>query len=334
NNIKNGRGVVFWTPASIGSILTNEKYCGDAILQKRVVTDYLSHRSIKNTGQAPKYYIKNNHEPIISRETFEFVQALKKKRSKNTKSTNYKSRYPLSGIVYCAHCGRIMNRHYYNYGKPTQRITLSCKNRYRDHAECINKPIDNETLELAVIDSIKYLNIYNKKLFNEVIDLVQSSLDVTSIYNEINSIKKEIENVEDEIKEIINIEVSKIKDNTDFYRELYNEKKANLTSLKTKLENKKSQLVDKHLHKERIRQISDFLKDMIPFNQNIVSSIYKAIFSTSKHDVFFVITNEELTIPQMLEMIESNKFTVIYENKIEGKYYVDYKIVKLDDNYE
>jgi len=88
NEIQNGRGEIFWTPATVSAILTNEKYCGDAILQKRVTIDYLTHKSVKNDEHAPKYYIMNNHEPIVSRTKFELVQELKKKRGRKRKQSN------------------------------------------------------------------------------------------------------------------------------------------------------------------------------------------------------------------------------------------------------
>ena len=97
-------------------------------LQKRVTIDYLSHKSVINTGQAPKYHITNNHVPIISKELFMVVQNLKKDRSKETNSSRFSNRYPLSGLVYCDVCHRKMNRSHYNPNTDYARIVLSCKN--------------------------------------------------------------------------------------------------------------------------------------------------------------------------------------------------------------
>jgi len=146
NNIKNGRGVVVWQPANIMNILKNEKYCGDVLLQKRVTVDYLSHKSVINTGQAPQYYIQNNHEPIIQKELFDIVQQTIKNRSNATSSSRYGNVFPLSGIVHCGCCNRVLNRNYYNYKTPSQRVVLTCKNTSKERIECDNKPIDNDTL--------------------------------------------------------------------------------------------------------------------------------------------------------------------------------------------
>ena len=145
NELENGRGEIFWTPATVSAILTNEKYCGDAILQKRVTVDYLTHKSVKNDGHAPKYYIMNNHEPIVSRTKFELVQELKKKRGRKRKQSNYGNIYPLSGLVFCGECGAVMNRSYYNYGKTTERVVLTCKKKNKEPVGT-HKPIDKDTL--------------------------------------------------------------------------------------------------------------------------------------------------------------------------------------------
>ncbi len=307
NEIPNGRDEIFWTSATVSTILTNEKYCGDAILQKRVTLDYLTHKSVKNNGRAPKYYIMNNHEPIIPRKKFELVQSLKTKRGKKKSTSNYGNKYALSGMVYCGECGKVMNRHYYNYRKPTQRIVLSCKNRYKDPHVCSNKPVDNDLLESAVIESIQKLNLHSPQIVKDTLNLVKSSLDSSYMEMEIKQTQKEISNLESEIKEIININVGSMVENTDFYKAIYNEKKASLIQLKVDLQNKKSLLIDQHLHDERIQQISEFLKGYTSLNKNILLGVYKAIIAVSQNEVIFVMSDAKFSQKEIQDNIEVYK---------------------------
>lgn len=69
--ILNASGETEWTLSSIRNILTNEKYCGDVLLQKTYISDCISRKVIKNTGQLPMYLVQNHHEGIVSRETFD-----------------------------------------------------------------------------------------------------------------------------------------------------------------------------------------------------------------------------------------------------------------------
>lgn len=107
-------GKTEWTPARIQSILTNEKYCGDALLQKTFIQDCISKKVIQNTGQLPKYLIQNHHPAIISREEFDAVQLELARRRARTGGTRksaptgrckYSGKYILSNLLFCGECG-------------------------------------------------------------------------------------------------------------------------------------------------------------------------------------------------------------------------------------
>lgn len=92
-----------WHWTSIKSILTNEKYKGDALLQKRYTVDFTTHENVKNTGELPQYYIHENHEPIIAPNVFDIVQEKLKKPIFSHKS-------PLSGKIKCGRCRQYYSR--------------------------------------------------------------------------------------------------------------------------------------------------------------------------------------------------------------------------------
>ena len=79
--ISNVNGGPKWTITAIRSILTNEKYCGDVLLQKTYISDCISRKVIRNTGQLPMYLVQNHHEGIVERKTFDAVQAEMARRS-------------------------------------------------------------------------------------------------------------------------------------------------------------------------------------------------------------------------------------------------------------
>ncbi|KAF5067259.1 hypothetical protein DSECCO2_255510 [anaerobic digester metagenome] len=95
-----------WHRSTIHKMLQCEKYMGDAMLQKTYTVDFLSKKRVLNDGIAKRYYIKNNHEPIISREQYYQVQEeLKRRKNEYAKGTRYSSKYPLSGLITCGECG-------------------------------------------------------------------------------------------------------------------------------------------------------------------------------------------------------------------------------------
>lgn len=127
------RGKTKWYNSSIEGVITNEKYCGDLILQKSVTVDFLSHKRIKNDGIEEKVYIRNNHEPIVSREVWDKAQLIYAKnrdrfRGENKDSRKYASKYPLSGMLVCLNCGNTYKRRHWTQGYAEPRIMFQCNN--------------------------------------------------------------------------------------------------------------------------------------------------------------------------------------------------------------
>ena len=118
NQIKTVLGESKWTATSIKSILTNEKYCGDVLLQKTFCTDVISKKIVKNIGQMTQYYMPDHHEAIVSRELHQAVQAEMARRaalrspSKQavTGQSCYTSKYALSDRLFCGECGTLYRR--------------------------------------------------------------------------------------------------------------------------------------------------------------------------------------------------------------------------------
>ena len=118
NQIKTVLGESTWTTTSIKGILTNEKYCGDVLLQKTFRTDVISKKVVKNIGQMTQYYMPDHHEAIVSREQYNAVQAEMARRgalrsSSKTAATGrscYTSKYALSDRLVCGECGTLYRR--------------------------------------------------------------------------------------------------------------------------------------------------------------------------------------------------------------------------------
>ncbi len=94
-----------WTAGYVTKILKNEKYVGDLLQKKTYTADYLTHRKKYNRGEEEQIYIKDHHEPIIDRETWESAQAILRHRGKHNNGTSSSVRYALSGRIKCGICG-------------------------------------------------------------------------------------------------------------------------------------------------------------------------------------------------------------------------------------
>ena len=144
----------------IKSILENEKYAGDALLQKTYTIDCISHRAVKNNGERAKYLVTDAHTAIIDRDTFNRTQQeLARRSSKRKKSDKavteqgkYSSKYALTEIMVCGECGSAYKRVTWNvHGK--KQIVWRCISRL-DHGSkfCHNSPsIHEDKLHRAIL---------------------------------------------------------------------------------------------------------------------------------------------------------------------------------------
>ena len=118
NQIKTVLGTEEWSIASIRGILTNEKYCGDVLLQKTFCADVISKKVVKNVGQLAQYYMPDHHEAIVSREQYNAVKAEMARRSALHSPSKqavtgrgcYTSKYALSDRLFCGECGTLYRR--------------------------------------------------------------------------------------------------------------------------------------------------------------------------------------------------------------------------------
>lgn len=159
DGILTGAGKPKWRPESVKKILKNEKYIGDALLQKTYTVDVLTKKRVKNEGIVPQYYVENNHEPIIPRDLYMQVQEEMLRRSNlhsgaNRKKRVYSSKYALSSIVYCSKCGEIYRRvAWNNHGK--RSTVWRCVNRVENGPDCCDAPtVKEEELQNTVVQAI------------------------------------------------------------------------------------------------------------------------------------------------------------------------------------
>ena len=163
DGIKTAAGNDFWLASTLRKILMNEKYIGDALLQKTITTDFLTKKRVKNTGIVPQYYVENSHEAIIPRHLFMLVQEEIVRRARISTGTGrrsvYSGKYALSSIVYCAHCGDVYQRT--QWLLKGERVPVwRCVSRLLHHklgTDCPSRTIYEKDLHAAVVQAVNQL---------------------------------------------------------------------------------------------------------------------------------------------------------------------------------
>ena len=152
-----------WTKSAIQSILKNEKYVGDALLQKTFTVDCITHKVVKNNGERPMYLITDHHTPIIDRDTFNRVQqeiarrSSKRKISDQTKTEQgkYSGKYVLSELLICGQCGTPYRRRIWTKGGNKQVVWRCISRLEHGRRYCPDSPtIKEENLHRGIIRAI------------------------------------------------------------------------------------------------------------------------------------------------------------------------------------
>ena len=183
NQIKTVLGTDDWSISVIKGILTNEKYCGDVLLQKTFCTDVISKKIVKNVGQMAQYYMPDHHEAIVSREQYNAVKAEMARRSALrspskeavTGRSCYTSKNALSDRIVCGECGTLYRRctwtsrgRKYPVWRCTSRLNYGTK-------YCHDSPtIKEEPLQNAILVAI------NSAMSNKpaLLDLIKNAVSL------------------------------------------------------------------------------------------------------------------------------------------------------------
>ena len=169
DGIKTVTGLENWHPGTIDKMLSNEKFCGDACMQKTYTIDFLTKKKVKNQGYAPQYYIEDNHEAIIPKELFHQVQVEKARRASLNKAavtrkankakkekSKYSSKYVLTELLTCGECGHSYRRQTWSkYGQKS--AVWRCEDRLKQgtSSKCHHSPtLKEEQLHDAIMKAI------------------------------------------------------------------------------------------------------------------------------------------------------------------------------------
>lgn len=142
-----------WSPTTVESILTNEKYKGDALLQKRFTTDFLTKKMKVNEGEVPQYYVENSHPAIISPEEFDAVQTEFQRRK--SLGRRYSGQSVLSARIVCSECGDYYGSKTWHSNSKYRRTIWQCNSKFAHTKHCETPTLDENDVK------VRFLIAYN-----------------------------------------------------------------------------------------------------------------------------------------------------------------------------
>ena len=191
NNIPSPSGKKTWQVSTVESILTNEKYKGDARLQKTFTTDYLTKKMKVNEGEVPQYYVENSHPAIIDAKAWDMVQGELRRRKESSRRTTSQS--PFSGRVFCGDCGEQFGPKVWHSNSQYRRVIWQCNHKFKGEVKCATPHLTEDELKEYTRQALSFL-IENREALIEDGRLVKQALsDHTEINAELQSAIAEME---------------------------------------------------------------------------------------------------------------------------------------------
>lgn len=169
-----------WSPSTIESILTNEKYKGDAILQKTYCTDYIKKTFVVNDGsEIPKYYAQNSHPAIVSAEVFDLTQMeLEWRRSLKG---SYSGKSCFASRIVCGDCGAFYGSKVWHSTDEYRRTIWRCNNKYEGDKKCSTPHVTQDELEKAFVSVMQKVIAEKDAIFAVCRDVLDEVLDTSEL---------------------------------------------------------------------------------------------------------------------------------------------------------
>ncbi len=182
-----------WSAGTINGMLTNEKYTGDAILQK-TYTDSSFNRH-RNKGELNQYLVENHHEPIIRHDVFDRVQKLMRHHAQEkgivTDEGKYQRRYAFSGKIKCGECGSVFKRRMH-YKPSGPYVAWCCTQHIEDKSSCSMKYITDTAVKNAFVTMMGKLSATQNQIMKPFVEALGKTDDRASIL-EMNELDAKIE---------------------------------------------------------------------------------------------------------------------------------------------
>ena len=273
-----------WSIRATDYILRNERYIGDALLMKRVKSSIASSIMVKNDGITDKFYVTNNHPPIISREDFSIAQRLISSRNIGSYEKNI---YPLSRKIKCSCC-----KHYFRKSINADKTYWVCNQKRHDAKLCNSHYISEQDIYSAFIYLVNKLYECQDNILSPMIEQLEYLMDSTGEYREqVESLDNKLADLGDKIKVIQELKEEGLIEPGEYLiqSQRLNDEGARLRSERVAIIRKN----EKASTLEETRLLYDILKNMeYPqrnFNRDLFDSIVTEIQAGYKDIMIFTL---------------------------------------------
>lgn len=275
-------GCKIWRPNTVRSILMNEKYKGDTLLQKKFTVDFLTNKSKRNEGEVPQYYVQNDHEAIISPQVFDLVQAIIKKRQNIKGRKRYSGVSIFSSKIKCGQCGSWYGAKVWHSTDKYRQTVYRCNDKFKRRCKTPHL-IENE-IENVFVRAVNQLIKNKDEILSNIILLKRRLVDTTDLEKKRNALELNLNQLAGQVQQLISENACMTQNQME-----YNRKYSELTNHYEKVKIKYDQICDTMKQRtSRGQQLERFIENLQ--KQEFISIFDKRLWCSL---VDFITVNEK-----------------------------------------
>ena len=245
-----------WNAGAVRSILKNEKYRGDALLQKSYTVDFLTKKKKPNDGEIPQYYVEGNHEAIIAPDVFEAVQRELERRSNGR--NRHSGVHLFSGKIKCGQCGSWYGSKVWHSTDKYRQVIWQCNHKFDNDERCTTPHFTDDEIKAYFVSAVNKL-LPEKHRIIKAFDTIKSTVfDTSDLDAEETALEQEMVVVSDLMQKSI-FENAHIALDQTKYQKRYDALTERYDKAKTRLEEVAAAISDKTT---RQATIEDFLLEL------------------------------------------------------------------------
>ena len=255
-NIQSPGGSSKWSKTTVESILTNEKYKGDALLQKKFTVDFLQKKMKTNEGEVPQYYVEGSHPAIIEPDEWDQVQVEFVRRKQLGRA--YSGKSVLSTKLVCADCGGYYGQKVWHSTDRYRRVIWQCNSKFDNEKRCGTPVLDTDTIQAMFIKAYNQLMHKQTQVIADCELMRRSLMDFNVLNAEIAHQLEETEIVAEMVKAAVKENASTVQ-SQDEYLKKYNNLNKRYEDGVSKLEKLKA---ERTLRQQQDKAMSLFIRTL------------------------------------------------------------------------
>ncbi len=250
--IKTPGGKTRWSDSTVKSILRNEKYCGRALLQKTFTPDFLTKKTVRNTGQVPSYYVEHSHAPIIDPDVYDMVQRMMEGRKRGRDRISSVSIF--SSKLRCGDCGSWYGSKTWHSTDKYKRVIWQCNHKFRG-TKCSTPHFTEDEIKELFVRAVNLLLAEKEEIISTYEMMRDKLFSTTALLEERRALENEL-NVTARLVEDCIKENARIAQDQTAYEERYQSLVERYESAKKRYDEIVEQISDRTVRGE---QVSIFL---------------------------------------------------------------------------